>query len=530
MTLQPDPSPPTAQNYSWAVPPDTGYTPLKADVAVIGAGSGGLTAALLAAAGGKRVVLIERERTGGECTFTGCIPSKALLALARTVHTARQGAALGLTVEGEPDWNTVRMQLRQVIDSFKDVDSPESIEARGVQVVGGQATFVSPHVLEVTRDGQTRTVMAEKFVLATGAQAIVPDIDGLAEVPFLTHETIFDVPERPAHLLVLGGGPIGCELSQAFARLGSRVTLVQRGPRLIDRDEPEASAALLRTLREDGVTVHLNADTLQAGRTETGVRLQLEGGQALEGTHLLVAVGKAPRVEGLGLEVIGADFDCKGLKVRANMQSSSCPYLWGAGDVVGGPMFTHGATERGTLAGLGTLAWWGKGVAALRAPAARVEDIPWVTYTEPEIAHWGLTEAQAVKQHGGRVVVVDYGFSHLDRARTEGAGSADHRGFVKLIALKGLLGSPVGLRVVGAQVVGSRAGELVQMLSLPSRMNIHPAKLALLPVPYPTFGEAVRQTFLGLLVDSPAFGRRRPGRAGDHAQPPEHSATRPQVT
>lgn len=508
------PASPDPARHGWAIPPETGTAPVKADVAVIGAGSAGLTAALLAATNGQRVVLIERERTGGECTFTGCIPSKTLLALAGRVHAARQSAALGLKVSGEPDWSAVQAEVRRVIDSFRDVDSPESIEARGVQVIGGQAAFVSPHVLEVTRGGQIRTVMAGRFVLATGAGATVPEIDGLADVPFLTYETVFDVPRRPAHLLVLGGGPLGCELAQAFARLGSRVTLLHSGERLIDRDEPEASAALLRALRDDGVTVHLNAETVRAGRGGPGVRLRLGGGQAVEGTHLLVAVGKSPRVAGLGLEVIGAEFDDQGLKVKPTMQSTTCPYLWGAGDVVGGAMFTHGATERGTLAGLGTLAWWGRGVAALRAPAAQVEDIPWVTYTDPEIAHWGLTEAQAVQQHGGRVVVVDYDFSRLDRARTEHAS-----GFVKLVALRGLLGSPLGLRVVGAQAVGPRAGELIQALSVPSRLHVHPVRLALLPVSYPTFSEAVRQTYLGLLADSPAFGGRRPGRAAGHARP-----------
>ncbi|MFK7602877.1 dihydrolipoyl dehydrogenase family protein [Deinococcus sp. SM5_A1] len=527
MTVQPEPSfpAPDPQRYGWAIPPETGTTPLKADVAVIGAGAAGLTAALLAAQNGQRVILIERERTGGECAFTGCIPSKALLAMSKTVHAARQSAALGLSVSGQPDWATIRARLHGIIDSFEDVDSARSIEKRGVQVIGGQAVFVSPHVLEVTRDGQTRTVMAEQFILATGSEVTLPDIDGLSEIPYLTHETIFDVPERPEHLLVLGGGPIGCELSQAFVRLGSRVTALQRGPRLIDRDEPEASAALLQTLQSDGVTVHLNAEAVRAERTKKGVMLHLKGGQTVEGTHLLVAVGKTPRVEGLGLAMIGAEFDGAGLKVKANMQSTTCPYLWGAGDVVGGAMFTHGATERGTLAGLGALAWWGRGVAALRAPAARVEDIPWVTYTEPEIAHWGLTEAQAVKKYGGRVVVVDYDFSHLDRARTE-----REAGFVKLVALKGVFGSPVGLRVVGAQVVGSRAGELIQTLSLPSRLHVHPARLALLPVPYPTYGEAVRQVYLGLLADNPAFGKRRPGRIEgqqEQSKAPEQGQTAP---
>ncbi|GAA4020721.1 FAD-dependent oxidoreductase [Deinococcus rubellus] len=511
--------------YAWAVPPESGTAPLKADVVVIGAGAGGLTAAVVAASTKRRVLLIERLRTGGECTFTGCIPSKALLALAKRVHAARQSTALGLSVSGEPDWTIIQAQVRKIIDSFEDVDSPASIQKRGVQVIGGEATFVSPHVLEVTSGAGTCTVMAEKFVLATGSEAVIPEIAGLADVPYLTHETIFDVPQRPEHLLILGGGPIGCELSQAFVRLGSLVTTVEQGGRLIEKDEPEASAALLGVLRNDGVDVYLNAEVVRAERQPDGVRLHLGDGRTLDGSHLLIAVGKQPRVEGLGLDVIGAAYDKKGLKVHSSMQSTTCHYLWGAGDVVGGPMFTHGATERGVLAGLGSLAWWGRAVAAVRAPAARVEDIPWVTYTEPEIAHWGLTEAQAVQRYGGRVVVVDYDFSHLDRARTEQEG-----GFVKLVALGGLFGSPLGFKVVGAQVVGSRAGELVQLLSLPSRLGVHPAKLALLPVSYPTFAEAVRQTYLGLLTDGEQFGQRRPGRAAEPEQMQAWAARRVAVT
>ncbi|TSA87478.1 dihydrolipoamide dehydrogenase [Deinococcus detaillensis] len=495
-------------DYSWAEPKESGHSPLKADVAVIGGGAGGLTAALMAAVTKKRVLLIERGLTGGECTFTGCVPSKALLSIAKTVHAARQSAALGLAVTGEADWAKVQAEVRRVINSFEDVDSPASIERRGVQVVAGEAKFVSPHVLEVQTSTGTRTVMAEKFVVATGSEVMVPDLEGLSDVPYLTHQTIFDVAELPRHLLILGGGPIGCELSQAFVRLGSRVTTLQRGERLIDKDEPEASQALLDVLRRDGVTVHLGVDVVRAEALPSGVRLHLKDGRHIDGSHLLLAVGKKPRVENLGLEVVGAAYDEKGLKVKADMQSVSCPYVWGAGDVVGGPMFTHGATERGTLAGLGSLAWWGRAAATFRAPAARVEDIPWVTYTEPEIAHWGLTEAQAVKQYGRRVQVVDYDFSHLDRAATE-----RESGFVKLVALSGLLGSPLGLTVVGAQVVGSCAGELIQLLSLPSRLGFHPVRLALLPVSYPTYAEAVRQSYLGLFTSGPTFGKRRAGRA-----------------
>lgn len=498
-----------APDHSWAEPQDTGNSPLKADVAIIGAGAGGLTAAVVAASTKKRVLLIERGRTGGECTFTSCIPSKALLSIAKTVHAARQSAAFGLGVSGEADWAKVQAEVRRVINSFAEVDSPAAIEKRGVRVVAGEARFVSPHVLEVQTPSGVRTITAEKFVVATGSEAVIPTLAGLDSVPYLTHETIFDVAERPEHLLVLGGGPIGCELSQAFVRLGSRVTTLQHSQHLIDRDEPEASQALLETLQRDGVTVHLGADVTRAEVLPGGVRLHLKDGRHVDGSHLLIAVGKKPRVGNLGLEVVGASYNEKGLKVSANMQSVSCPYIWGAGDVVGGPMFTHGATERGTLAGLGSLAWWGRAVSILRAPAARVDNIPWVTYTEPEVAHWGLTEARAAEQYGSRVQVVDYDFSHLDRAVTE-----RQSGFIKLVTLRGVLGTPLGLTVVGAQVVGSRAGELIQMLSLPSRLGFHPARLALLPVSYPTFSEAVRLSYLGFFTGGPTFSKRRAGRSG----------------
>lgn len=494
--------------HTWARPTDHSTAPLKADVVVIGAGSAGLTAAGLAASLGRRVILVERDRTGGECLFTGCVPSKALLSLAKRVHTARGAAALGLDVTGRPDWAVVRAEVRRVIDHFEPVDSPQAIAARGITVIAGEAAFVSPHVLEVTHAQGTRTVMAGEFVLATGSEVSVPDLEGLRDVPFLTHETVFDVPERPEHLIVLGGGPIGGELSQAMARLGSRVTVVQAAERLIPKDEPEASRALLTALRAEGLTVHLGARATRVELTEGGVRLHLQGGVAVDGTHLLVATGKRPRVHGLGLDVIGAAYNDQGLTVTPSMQSITCPYLWGAGDVVGGPMFTHGATERGTLAGLGSVGWLGRAAARLRAPAGQVALIPWVTYTDPEIAHWGLTEAQAVARYGDRVTVVDYDFSHLDRAVTEGES-----GFVKLVALRGMLGSPVGLRVVGAQVVGSRAGELIQGLSASPRLGVHPLRVALLPVSYPTFAEATRQTYLGLFTKGEHFGKARPGRA-----------------
>lgn len=492
---------------AWNVPCVLDSRTLRADVVVIGGGSAGLTAAQLAAGAGKSVMLVERDRLGGECLFTGCVPSKTLLALARRVHTAKNSEALGLASLGAPCWKTVQNALERSIWQFQHADSPRAVQHSGVEVVKGEVRFVARRTLELQCGDHTHRITGREFVLATGSQVIVPPIAGLRDVDFLTHETLFELPAQPGHLLVVGGGAVGCEMAQAFVRLGSDVTLVHSGDRLLPHDEPEASLAIYRALQSDGVRVFLKSEIERVERAPDGVCAHLRGGRALEASHLLLATGKRPRVENLGLEVIGAQFDEHGLKVNARMRSVSCSYLRGAGDVVGGPMFTHGATERGTLAGLGTLGVIGRLLARLRAGQSRAEDIPWVTYTEPEVAHWGMTEHGAVKRYGQRVTVVEYDLRRLDRAITEGEG-----GFIKLVALKGWLGTPLGLRVIGAQAVSSRGGELIQLLSLPSRLGFHPLRLALLPAPYPTFSEAVRQSYLGFVLQGHAFGRRRAGR------------------
>lgn len=495
------------EGVAWNVPCLLGSETLRADVVVIGGGSAGLTASQVAAGAGKQVILVERDRLGGECLFSGCVPSKTLLSLAKKVQTARSTEALGLASLGTPCWKTVRAALEHTKVHFQRSDSPHAVQHTGVRVVNGEARFVAARTLELQCGDHTHQIVGREFVLATGSEAVVPPVPGLSDVPYLTHETLFDLPEQPAHLLIVGGGAMGCEMAQAFARLGSDVTLIEGGERLLAKDEPEASARLLRALRQDGVRVHLNSRLRRVEQGDEGVRAHLKGGGSLEATHVLLATGKRARVQHLGLDTIGAAFDEDGLKVDARMRSVSVPYLTGAGDVVGGPMFTHGATERGTLAGLGATGRLGRLLARLRARGARVEDIPWVTFTDPEVAHWGLTEAQAVERFGRRVVVVEYDFRRLDRAVTE---SED--GFVKLVALRDLFGTPLGVRVLGAQVVGSRAGELIQLLSLPARLGVHPLRVALLPAPYPTFAEAVRQVYLGLFVQGHAFGARRPGR------------------
>lgn len=474
------------------------------DVVVIGGGAAGLTASQLLSTAKKKVVLVEKERTGGECLYTGCIPSKTLLSVAREVHTARQAHNLGLHFEGELDWNRVKGRLQRAIRKLEEKDSPHHLQQEGVEVMHGTARFLAPHTVEVVQEGIHKVMRARHFILASGSKVVLPPIEGLRKVPFLTHETVFNRAEKPAHLLIVGGGALGCEMAQAFVRLGSQVTLLQKTDRLLPHDEPEASEFLLRVLQGEGVTVHLQTGVTGVEQHGETLTLTLQDESTIQGSHLLIATGKGPRVQGLGLETLGAAFDETGLTVREDMRSVSCPYLFGAGDVTGGPMFTHVATEQGTLAALGCLGRAGNLAAHFRAPAARGTSIPWVTFVDPEIAHWGLTEWEAREKHGPRVEVVHYGFDQLDRAVTEGK-----EGFIKLVGLRGAFGTPLGMRLLGVQVVGPRAGELIHLISSPARLGFHPLKLALLPHSYPTYAEAARLSTLGFFASGHAFGSKK---------------------
>ena len=474
------------------------------DLIVIGAGTAGITAANFAHGLGARVAIVERARVGGECLYTGCVPSKTLLAVAKTLHAARRSERYGLKVTGErADWGAVQARLREVTRQIGPTSDAAALTASGLTVLRGEARFIGERRLEVIGEDGPRAFTAGGLVVATGSESVVPDITGLRDVPFLTSETLWDLPELPRHLAILGGGPIGCELSQAFVRLGARVSLIEGGPRLLDKEEPEAGNVIHGALVGEGVRVYLSRKLTEVCPAEDGLKLTLDSGAEVAASHLLVATGKRPRTAGLNLAAVGAEVKKNGaLKVDA-AQRSTCPYLWGAGDVTGAPFFTHGAIERGVVAALGTRGPLGRMAAHLRAPVTRPAVTPWVTFTDPEIGHFGLTEAQARKRHGD-VTVVDFDLAHLDRAVTEGQG-----GFVKLVFKPGAFGSPVGLRLLGACVVAPRAGELIQLLALPRLAGFNPARLALAQAAYPTYAEAVRYAVAGLFVESATFGHKR---------------------
>lgn len=441
---------------------------IRADFAVVGAGSAGLSFAAGAVQLGQSVVLFEQADMGGDCLNTGCVPSKALIAAAARAKAVRDAARYGISAgEPEVDFAAVMDHVHGAIETIAPHDSQRRFEGLGVQVVREHAVFTGPRTLE----SDSVRVRFRRAVLASGSRPTAPPIDGLNTIPFHTHETIFGLRERPERLVVLGGGPIGCELGQSFARLGSQVVIVEAGEPL-GREDPELTAAALDGLRADGVDVRTGAAVVRAEATPGGARLHLFGGSPIEGTHLLVAAGRAPNVENLGLEAAGIAHDARGVTVDKRLRTTN-KAVYAAGDVTGRPAFTHAAGAHASLL-IRKL---------LFAQPADVEKlvIPRVTYTYPAVAAVGLTEPEARQRHGGGVKAITVHFGRNDRAVTEG----ETAGFAKLVTdAKG--------RVLGVGIVGEGADELIApwVLALSSGVKLR-AMAGWVP-PYPTRGDVNR--------------------------------------
>ncbi len=431
------------------------------DVVVIGAGSAGLTAAGGCARLGLRVALVERDRMGGECLNTGCVPSKALLAVARRAQGMR-GSGLGISGAGPTvDFAAVRAHVADAITAIAPHDSVARFAGWGVEVIRGDAVLTGRRAVRVGG----RTLAAPRIVLATGSDPAVPDIPGLRSVPFLTNETLFGLETLPSHLLVLGGGPVGVEMAQAFRRLGAAVTVVDSGGALSGSDR-DATVALLGVLRAEGVVVREHTAVVAVAVEPGGLRLECRDG-TIRGSHLLVATGRRARVEGLGLAQAGVASDAHGITVDARRRTSNTA-VYAIGDCRAGPRFTHAAGYEGRL----VVSALGFGVPA----TARFDRLPAVTYTDPELAQLGLTEAEARTRHG-RVAVTREDWSANDRAVAEG----ETEGFVKLVRAGG--------RVVGVTILGAHAGELLLPWSLVMRGRASRWALGEAVVPYPTRSE-----------------------------------------
>ena len=442
---------------------------METDLCVIGAGSGGLSVAAGAVQMGARVVLIEGAEMGGDCLNTGCVPSKALIAAAEAAESMRGAGRYGLrAVEPEVDFGAVKDRVAAVIATIAPVDSQARFEGLGCTVLRGWARFVSPREVEV---GGVR-VRARRFVIATGSRAFVPAVPGLDTVPYLTNETIFGLRERPAHLLILGGGPIGMEMAQAHRRLGCAVTVVEAA-RALGREDAEAAEVVLARLRAEGVDIREGAAVVRARTIGDGIELVLEDGQVVTGSHLLVAVGRTVALEGLDLAVAGVAFDGKGVTVGPGLRSVSNRRVYAVGDAAGLGQFTHLA---GYHAGLVIRQ------AVLGLPAkVRSDHVPRVTYTAPELAQVGPTEAEARARWGDRLTVARAEFHHNDRAQATG----ETEGFAKLLVVRG--------RVVGATVVGPHAGEGIASLALAVSSRMKVSALAGMVLPYPTLSEVAKR-------------------------------------
>ncbi len=423
-------------------PPDWSVVPAGEiyDLVAIGGGTGGLVAATGGGLLGARTALVERHLLGGDCLVHGCVPSKALLHAAQVVHDIRNADAWGVTATvDDVDFRQVMAKLRSIRADIADDDAAYQLADKGVDVLFGNARFTGPRTLEV--DGAP--VRFKRAVVATGGRPRVPDVPGLAEHAH-TNETIFDLDDRPDRLLVVGGGPIGCELGQAFARLGSRVTLVQRGDRLLPVDDPDASELLLGVLRQEGLDVRLQTEVTEVRKSTTGLEATVrgaEGTSSLACDAVLVAAGRVPNVENLGLDEAGVEVGRSGIVVD-RMQRTSNRRIFAVGDVAEGPNFTHAAFAQS----VGTVY---AAIVPFLAKRSR-SPLSWVTYTDPEVAHVGLTPQQLAERRG-HVQTITLPMDRNDRARTEG----DARGFGRIHVRRG------SDRILGATFVGRGAGELI---------------------------------------------------------------------
>ncbi|WP_300304229.1 FAD-dependent oxidoreductase [Ferrovibrio sp.] len=456
---------------------------INADICIIGAGSAGLSVAAGAAQMGARTVLIEANRMGGDCLNTGCVPSKALLAAAHAAHAVRTAGAFGVRVTGATvDYTAVHAHVHDVIAQIAPHDSEERFTKLGCTVIRAHGVFSD----ERTVTAGDKTVRARRYVVATGSRAALPPIPGLETVPYLTNETLFDLRELPKHLIVIGAGPIGCEMAQAFHRLGAQVTILDRAV-MLPKDDPEAVAILAGQLRASGITIRETVGIRRVEPETGGIAIVLDDDSRITGTHLLIAAGRRPNTENLNLDKAGIAHSAAGITVDDRLRTSN-KTVFAAGDVAGGPQFTHWAGYHAGIILRNAL---------FRLPA-RVDDraLPWVTYADPELAQVGLTEDMARKQFGDSIRIVRADFAGNDRARAERRTD----GFAKAILdRKG--------RILGATMIGPNAGELIQHWGLAISGKLGIGAMAGMIAPYPTLGEISKRA-AGSYYAPMLFGKR----------------------
>ncbi len=459
------------------------------DLTIIGGGSGGLTAARLAAALGARVLLVDKEKLGGDCLNFGCVPSKSLLHVAKVVQQAKDAARLGLVpADLGVDMAKVSAYIQGVIER---VAEGERVYTEGVAVKFGRVRFTSPTGLDLNGE----SISSRNTIIATGSRPAVPEVEGLAGTGYLTNEGVFDLTRLPASIVVVGGGPVGVELGQAFGRLGARVTIIQGPERILPKDDVEVSAMVASTLQAEGIQIVTNARLIKAfrdGNKKIVVAKQRDEAEALrfEADEIVRAVGRQPNVSDLNLAAAGITFDGKGVRVDDYLQTTASNVL-AIGDVIGGYLFTHVAAYQAGIAVRNALVPVAKKKVEYRV-------LPWCTFTDPEAARVGLTLAEAGRQHK-QVRVVKFPWAEIDRAQTEGETS----GFIKLV----LAGKKD--EIVGAHMVGARAGEMLGELSLAMQHHFTLNDILATIHAYPTMTTGIQQTVFEAYLEGAAVASNR---------------------
>ncbi|MHC4365124.1 MAG: dihydrolipoyl dehydrogenase family protein [Planctomycetota bacterium] len=453
------------------------------DVVVIGAGSAGLVACKLANGLGKKTALIEKRKLGGDCTWFGCIPSKTLIKSAGIAHQITRLEEFGLKPGGPVELNTdsVMAHVRAVVQADADGHPPQSYEAEGINVLFGGPKFLDNHRIELNG----KIISSNKFIICTGSYPLVPAIEGLDEISYLTNETIFDLEALPKSIIVLGAGPIGIELAAALNRLGTKATVLLRSGQILKKEDKELADRLMQTLRAEGVEILNNTQTKKFVQRDGKIVATIEnqqGSQTIEADSVLVAVGRKPNIDDLALEKAGVDFDSKGIKVDEHLRTTT-PNIYAAGDVVPPYLFTHMAEYEAVIATTN---------ASLPIKQkTNYKNVLWCTFTDPELAHAGLTEQQARQIYGDKVRVYQWEHKDVDRAKTDLA----QNGLSKFICdKKG--------KLLGIHILGHGAAELMHEAQLAKSMGLPFSKIASVIHAYPSYSDAVRQPAKRCYIDN----------------------------
>ena len=453
------------------------------DVIVIGAGSAGLVAAKLAAGLGKKTALIEKSKIGGDCTWFGCIPSKALIKSAQVVHEARSIERFGIKLQSQLQLNpeNVMAHVRAVRQADYEAHSPDTFKKEGIDLIFGPAKFIDEHRIAI--DG--RKLSSNKFIICAGSHPAIPQIEGLAEVPYLTNESIFELEKLPASMLIIGGGPIGIEMASALNRLGVKITIIQRGPVLLSNDDPELVSMLMDYLRAEGVNILVKSSPRRLYKENGVIVAEVIDDEnrltKISAEALLVAVGRAPNIDNLDLHNAGVEFDKRGLKVDKYLRTTA-PNIYGAGDVVPPYLFTHVAEHEAVIAT--------RNACLPIKSRPDYDNVLWCTFTDPPLAHAGLTESQAHEQYGDDVRVYKWKLSDVDRAKTDLATE----GLVKIVC------SRHG-RILGIHILGAHAEELMHEVQLAKSLGRPFSKIARMIHAYPSYSDAIRQPAKKCYID-----------------------------